>query len=33
VKKEPLRPDHMDYNYMTALQCKKESDIPAHMSV
>jgi len=32
-EKEPVRPDHMDYDYMTALQCEKEPDIPDHMGV
>jgi len=24
-EKEPVRPDHMDYDYMTVLRCEKES--------
>jgi len=32
-EKEPIRPDHMDYDYMTALRCEKEPDRPDHMGV
>jgi len=32
-EKEPIRPDHMDYDYMTVLWCEKEMDTPDHMGV
>jgi len=25
-EKEPVRPDHMDYDYMTALRCEKKNE-------
>jgi len=32
-EKEPVKPDHMDYDYMTALRCEKEQDRPDYMGV
>jgi len=32
-EKEPVRPDHIDYDYMTALWCEKEPDRLDHMGV
>jgi len=32
-EREPVRRDHMDYDYMTALRCEKEPDRPDHMGV
>jgi len=32
-EKEPVRPYHMDYDYMTALRCEKELDKPDHMGI
>jgi len=32
-EKEPVIPDHMDYDYMTTLLCEKEPDRSDHMGV
>jgi len=32
-EKKPIRPDHMDYGYITVLRCEKEPVRPDHMGV
>jgi len=32
-EKEPVIPDHIDYDYMTVLRCEKEQDRPDLMGV
>jgi len=32
-EKELVRPDHLDYDYITALRCEKEPDRPDHIGV